>query len=127
MMLGKGRQIKLRNGKKLGNIRTDRTFMTFRKEKKHLFRIYNGWALNRILLKELRDVGVEFVEVHATDTGYIYRTKLENFFTVGIYYKNPKNEKDEQIVLPLKYWAKYPMLNKRELKKIEKSLRKWLK
>ena len=119
-MIGKGKLIKFSNGKKLGVIRSDKTFMTFRKEKKHFFRIYNGWALNKKLLEELKTIGVEFVEVHANDTKYIYRTLLKNFFSVGIIYKNPKYDKDIQIVLPLRFWKKYPMIEKRKIKTIEK-------
>jgi len=125
-MLGNGKLIKLANGKKLGVIRKDKTFMTFRKEKKHLLKVYNAWALNQVLLKELRDIGVEWVEVHATDTNYIYRTRLENFFEAGIVYQNPKNEKDVQIALPLRFWLKFPALSKKEMKRLEKSLQSYL-
>ena len=127
MFLGQGKVIKMRNGKKLGIICSDKTFRTFRKEKKHLFKLYNGWAFNVELLKELRDVGVEWIEVHCNDTKYIYRTNIQNFFNCGIYYKNPKGEKDYQLILPLDYWFKYPMLSKKEIKKIKKNLKKWLK
>ncbi|HDI06587.1 MAG TPA: hypothetical protein ENF39_01115 [Candidatus Aenigmarchaeota archaeon] len=122
MFLGSGKLIKFKNGKKIGVIRADKTFMTFRNEKKHLFRIYNGWALNQKLLEELKDVGIEWIEIHANDTKFVYRTNIENFFSCGIYYKNPKGEKDYQIVLPLKFWSKFPMISKRKIKKIERSL-----
>jgi len=126
MMLGNGKLIKLANGKKLGVVRKDRTFMTFRKEKTHLLKVYNAWALNQTLLNELRDVGVEWVEVHCSDTDYVYRTRLENFFEAGIVYQNPKNEKDIQIALPLRFWLKFPALSKRKIKRLEKSLKEWL-
>ena len=54
-MLDKGKTIKFSNGKKLGVICKDMVFRIYgRDEKKHLFRIYNGWALNRELLKDLK-------------------------------------------------------------------------
>jgi len=126
MFLGQGKLIRMRNGKRLGVLRKDRTFVTYRSEKKHLFKAYNGWAFNLELLKELKDV-VDWIEVHTTDTKMVYRTNIQNFFNCGIYYKNPKGEKDYQIILNLRFWAKFPQASKREIKKIEKSLKKWLK
>ena len=121
-LLGNGKVVRFRNGKMLGVIRSDKTFMTFRKEKKHLFRMYNGWAFNKKLLEELRDIGIEWIEIHANDTKTIYRTNIENFFTVGIYYKNPKGEKDYQLVLQLRFWSKFPMIDRRKVKKLERRL-----
>jgi len=129
MLVGNGKVVKLQNGKKLGIIRKDKTFVSFRTEKKHLFRMYNGWAFNKKLLEELKDIGVEWIEIQTYDTKMIYRTLLEDFFKVGIVYKNTKGEKDIQIILPLRYWNITPQ-NKREAKKIEKkikSLGAWLK
>ena len=122
MLLGKGKIIRFRNGKMLGIIRRDKTFMVFRKEKKHLFRIYNGWGINKELLEELKDIGIKYIEIQATDTGYIYRTVLGTFEIFGIPYQNPKNEHDYQIVLPLKFWKKYPMLDKRDYRK---AIKRW--
>ena len=126
MMLGSGKVIKFKNGKKLGVVRADKTFMTFRKEKIHLLRMYNAWAFNEVLLKELKDVGVEWLEVFATDTKFIYRTRLEYFFEAGIRYRNPKGERDFQLALPLKFWLKFPALNKRKVKKLEKNLKEFV-
>lgn len=106
----------------MGVVCKDKTFRAFKTERRHLFRIYNGWALNKILLEELKLTGIEWIEIHATDTGYIYRTSLQNFFNFGIFYQNKKGEKDPQIVLPLKFWAKFPMANKRQVKKVVKQI-----
>ena len=105
MILGQGKVIKFQNGKKLGVIRKDKVFMIPRNKKKHFFRLYNGWAVNLQLLKELRDIGIETIEIRTNDTKEIYRTHIDNFFRSGIIYKNPKNEKDIQIVLNKKYFT----------------------
>jgi len=107
-MLEGEKVIKLSNGKKLGVVCRDLVFRIFgRDEKKHLFRIYNGWALNKELLEDLRNMHVEFIEIH-TKQGNIYKTNIVNFFDKekAIYYKNTKGEKDIQLVLPLSFWFK---------------------
>lgn len=107
-MIERGKIVKFSNGKKLGVICKDLVFRIYgRDEKRHLFRIYDGWALNRELLKELKSVGVEIIEIH-TKQGNIYKTNILNFFddTKSILYKNPRGERDIQLVLPLKYWFK---------------------
>ena len=107
-MLDKGKTIKFSNGKKLGVICKDMVFRIYgRDEKKHLFRIYNGWALNRELLKDLKDIGVEIIEIH-TKQNNIYKTNILNFFNMekAILYKNPRGERDIQLVLPLEFWFK---------------------
>lgn len=105
----KGKLLRFLNGKRLGILRNDYIFTTFKLKSKHFFRIYNGWALNKILLKALRDVGVEIIEVIARDEKKVYKTNINNFFLHGIEYKNTKNEKDEQIILSLGYWKVFEM------------------
>ncbi|MCD6371681.1 MAG: hypothetical protein J7L39_03110, partial [Candidatus Aenigmarchaeota archaeon] len=80
MMIGKGKLIKFLNGKRIGVICRDKTFRIYKTEKKHLFRIYNGWAINKEVLKELSQIGIEWIEIHAYDTKTIYRTHINNFF-----------------------------------------------
>jgi len=116
-MLGEGKVVKFKNGKKIGVICKDKTFRTFKTEKRHLFRIYNGWSINEEIVKELKDIGIEWIEVQAYDTKIIYRTKLANFLGgLAIHYRNPKKEKDFQLVLPLRFWQRFPMKNKRAKK-----------
>lgn len=122
MMIGEGKVVKLLNGKKLGVIGKDKVFRVYRKKKTHFMKVYKGWFMNKTLLEELRDIGIEIIEIHAYDEERIYRTLLDNFFRFGIKYINPKNEKDEQLGLELKYWNVYPMQKpkKKELANLKK-------
>jgi len=104
MFLGMGKQIRFRNGKRIGIAGKDGVFRVFKKEKRHLFRIYNGRGKNLLLLKELKQGNYNFIEIHTSDTKKIYRTHIQNFFEHGIPYKNPKNEKDPQLILPLDFF-----------------------
>ena len=123
MLLGDSKLIKISN-KRVGVIGKDKVFRMWRKKKKHFFKLYNGWAINKPLLKELRDVGIEEIEIHAYDEGKVYRTLLSCFFNHGIEYKNSKGEKDEQIILPINFWKVYPA--KKASKKKIKTLLKYL-
>jgi hypothetical protein len=104
-MIGKyiidGKVIRLLNGKRLGVIRKDYTFMAFRKKSKHYFRFYDGWSMNKELLEHLRDFGIKFIEIIDTESNTIYRTSVESFFQKGITYVNTKGIKDEQLILPI--------------------------
>jgi len=104
MLIGNGHQIKFKNGKKIGIIRSDGVFTSFKEKKKHFFRLYNGWSLNKELLNELKDIQTHTIEIVTKDTREIYSTNLSNFFNNGINYRNPKDEKDYQIILPLSFW-----------------------
>lgn len=105
-LLGGGRQVKM-NKKLLGVVRKDKTFMVFREEKKHFFRLFDGWGMNEELLKELNDAGMLKIEIHCSDTKNIYITDMASFFNHGIPYKNPKKEKDSQMILPKSFFVKF--------------------
>ncbi len=122
MLIGSGKIVRFLNGKKLGVIRSDKTFLTFRK-KEHFFKIYNGWGINKVLLKELEDIGVEYIEIIVRDEKTVYRTKLINFILNGIEYQNPKNEKDEQIILAKDYFETFP-LDKNYARKVREEIKK---
>lgn len=100
MFIGKGKVIKIGN-KKMGVVCRDKVFRTFRKEK-HKFRIYNGWGFNKELFKELRDIGIKFIEIHTEKR--ILKTQLGTILQKGINYKNPKKEKDYQFIVPETYF-----------------------
>jgi len=114
MITIKKKIVKFANGKKLGVVCKDGVFRSFKKESKHLFKIYDGWGMNLNLLKELKEIGIEYIEIIATDTNVIYRTHIDNFFSNGILYRNQKGEMDTQLILPKRFWQILPYKKKLE-------------
>jgi len=99
-IVGDGKVVKI-NGKKMGVICSDKTFRMYKKES-HRFRIYDGWGFNKELLRELRDIGMKFVEIHTERR--ILRIQLGHIMQKGINYRNPKSERDYQFVVPERYF-----------------------
>jgi len=102
MLLGSGKLIRVRK-KKWGVIGKDKVFRSYRKEA-HKFRVYDGWGINKELLKELLDVGVKFWEIHTEKR--VLKIKLDAVIRYGISYKNPKKEKDYQLIVPEKWFER---------------------
>jgi hypothetical protein len=96
--VGKGKQIKMLTGKILGYIREDGTATLIRKEK-HYFRIYKGWGVNKELIRELKDIDTKWLEIKTEMR--LLRIPFSKVLS-GKYmeYKNPKDEKDYQIIIP---------------------------
>ena len=68
-----------------------------KREEKHFFRQFNGWAISKIVLEILRDKkGIDEVIIFCGDTKYT--AKIEIFLKEGSKYKDVD---DEQLVLPL--------------------------
>ena len=105
MLIGKSKLIKFKSGKKIGILCSDMTFRMFKNEKRHTFRLYSGFGLNRELYNELKSIGVKFIEINCSDTKKIYKVPLFHFEQYGIAYRNPKKEKDYQFILPKKFFA----------------------
>jgi len=103
-LLDFGKVLKFNNGKKIGLICKDKTLRIFKKER-DLFRLYNGWGLNLEAIKECQNVGVELIEIRTEK--YIYKTNIYNYLNNAIKYKNPKGEKDIQMILPLKWFYRW--------------------
>ena len=88
--------------KRLGVISwREKTFRTYRKFSIHYFRMYEGWGVNARLLYFLKKKGVVWVEIRDTETGDIYKARVQDFLEKGVYYKNNKMERDGQYVLPV--------------------------
>ena len=86
--------------KKIGVIGRDRVFRMFRTKKKHYFRLYNGWALNKKLLEDLLyKFDIRLIEIIATDTNEIYKTDIPTWLKYGKKYRNPKDINDVQLIL----------------------------
>jgi len=86
--------------KRIGVLGRDRVFRMYRTKKKHYFRIYNGWALNKQLLYDLlHKFDIRIIEIITTDTNEIYRTDIPTWLKFGKEYKNPKDINDIQLIL----------------------------
>ena len=94
-------------GKRLGVIYpSKKTFRSFRRSSKHLFKAYSGWGVNRELLEYLERMGIEWVEIEDKDTNTIYRTTVKTIDEKGIIYDN---DGETQKILPLPYWSRRVM------------------
>jgi len=71
----------------------------------------------------LKEIGIEYIEIIATDTNVIYRTHIDNFFLYWILYRNQKGEMDTQLILPKRFWQILPYKKKLEF---EENLKKYL-
>ncbi len=70
------------------------------KGSKHLFRAYNAYGIEKIIINKLKG-DCEEIRIKDTETGNIYATTYDNFVDKGI-------EHDwgtPQVFLPLKYFA----------------------
>jgi hypothetical protein len=101
------------NGKRIGSIITDdrgKTYRTQRRASIHFFRMHDGYAISFNVLKLLKSMGIERIEIELVEQNHeIQPTKLEWWF------KHGKNVQAEgyglQVVLPEKTrsWLIYNM------------------
>lgn len=88
----------------VGTINKDKeAFITHRDEKTHMFRMWEGIGWNKGLIKELNNKIKElWVFYHKTNGETILlKTKPEIILNKGIEWKNKKDIKDIQLILPL--------------------------
>ena len=101
MIRVRGNQVYL-GSRRLGIVYpSKKTFRTFRRSSKHLFRAYNGWGINKELLEYLEKMGVEWIEVEDLETGKIYRANIATIEARGI---SHDYNGERQKILPLPYW-----------------------
>lgn len=104
-MYALARQISLKDkktGKIFGVIKND-TLIKKVDRKKHLYRKYNGYAIQSEILSYLTNNDVRYVKVEEIDTGDVYLTNTENYQNFGIIINYGYGE---QVVLPLSYFKK---------------------
>jgi len=118
--------IKVRNkilylyGKKVGIITKDGKFVTFRDEKKHLYRMYDAWGFSKEVIDFLDRIGIWLVEV-VTRTK-LYRILFDDILRYGIKHRNPRDEKELQILVPRKFFRAFDLKPDKEHQKILEKL-----
>ncbi|MCD6413584.1 MAG: hypothetical protein J7L54_05520 [Elusimicrobia bacterium] len=108
------------HGKKVGIITRDGKFITFRDEKKHLYRMYDAWGFSKEVIDFLDRIGVLLVEV-ATKRK-IYRILLGEIMKYGIKHRNPKDKNELQILVPRKFFRTIEIEAKKETQKTLKEV-----
>lgn len=97
-------------GKKVGTLRDDITFVTFRHPDKHFFIKYQGYGMSTCLIDTLTKKGckkVVIIEQQADGSQRKLETELEKFRTLGKYHKD--NKADYQRILPLSHFRFNPI------------------
>lgn len=100
LFIAQNRQVKWR-GKFLGFYLQQKNMLVFvapRNRRKHYFRLFNGYAMNKQFLIHLYQVGVGQVWIKEQDTGKILKASPINWIKKGIEFRSEKTE-DEQLVL----------------------------
>jgi hypothetical protein len=69
-------------GKVIGEVQGD-TYVKKVRESKHMHRNPRGWAIDLNALLKIEQMGVENVEIIDTESGKLYRCKLETFWERG--------------------------------------------
>ncbi len=93
--------VSLKNGKNIGSIKGDVFTKPVRKSK-HLFRKYNGWAIDKDILIELKDSDVKTIRIKDKDEKVIYKISLEDFIDKGL----EVNYSSSQVVCEVNYFTK---------------------
>ena len=96
----------LRNGRGqlIGNIYRNTLFKRV-KESKHLLRVHDAWALDKVAFVKAEDAGVTCIVVHDTENNLIYSVSMDKFELNGI---EVNYGHGTQIALPKKYWDVSP-------------------
>jgi len=87
-------------GKVIGHVDGD-VFTTRRKRGIHFMRAYNGYAIQRDILRRLLRQGVRIIRVVETDTGTVLETASATFDQHGIQFNAGHGL---QVVLDERYW-----------------------
>lgn len=94
------------NGKITGIIKKEeQKYITYRNKEKHTFKKYSGYGISKEIIRILKDENIQKIIIieknEKQGTQKLLKTTLPKLEEKGITYKN---NKDEQLILPLSYW-----------------------
>lgn len=90
----------LPDGRCVGEV-CDGVYNTRRRRSAHMLQKPPAWAIDLVVLDELRRAGVRSVAVHEVERGETFTASLEAFYRQGV---RVSRGFGEQIALPLAYW-----------------------